>query len=373
LADREEKAGERKKAVSATERLYEALLQRTSDAVLTVDLETWRIKEANPAALTLLNGHGSRLVDQGLNTVIHFKDRSFLEACRARLEAEEVVSDAVTYGYTRDGRELVLRFNLALVKEKCEAAFVQAVVNVVEEGQLLEDKTRPSPPDDFAVKYIPCLTHELNNHLAAVRLTTELAAATGKMPDFAQMQLHIDQCQEVLQAVILQILRLAAPVHTPAETPRSDLQHVIEHALLFTRPQVMTSSVQLELDLPSDLPYVTGFTFELQEALVRLILYSAKAMREHEPPRALSIRVEAGPEEVRVTMTDTGPGLTWRQTAAVNGRQTPGSSPEDRVWEIVREGLCRFGGSIQASNGLNGGARFSIGLPLAQTQKGSKR
>jgi len=65
-----------------------------------------------------------------------------------------------------------------------------------------------------------------------------------------------------------------------------------------------------------------------------------------------------------LTLADLGPGLKWGELAAMNGSAAP-SRGEHRVWRTVREGITRFGGTLAASNGLNGGARFRIALKLA--------
>jgi C4-dicarboxylate-specific signal transduction histidine kinase len=48
----------------------------------------------------------------------------------------------------------------------------------------------------------------------------------------------------------------------------------------------------------------------------------------------------------------------------MNGHATA-SRGDHRVWNIVREGVTRFGGTLAVSNGLNGGARFRITLQTA--------
>jgi hypothetical protein len=140
---------------------------------------------------------------------------------------------------------------------------------------------------------------------------------------------------------------------------------VVERCLLLTRPQVLTNGIQLQVSLPLELPQVTGFGYELQEALIRVLIHSIKAMAGQEPPRTLSMSAMQHDRALELLIIDTSQGLNSRELTVLNGRYTAISRAEDRNWEVVRDAVCRFGGSVQASNGLNGGMRLKISLPAA--------
>ncbi|MHB8994298.1 MAG: PAS domain-containing protein [Armatimonadota bacterium] len=354
-------------ATNENHALYESLLQMTSDAVFSLDPETWEITEANPAAAALFGGAAGRdLRGRPLPEIIRFKDHSFPQACRHKLNQGEEVRDAVTYARNSDGEDLMLRFSLSPGGDG-DGAAVQAMVEIAEEQDVVV-RPAPLPRDDFSVNYIPSLTHELNNHLAAIRLAAELAAATGRPPDLEEIQRQVDHCQDVLQTVVLQILRAAAPVAVNGETPSCDLRVVVERCLLLTRPQILTSGIHFEVDLPPDLPSVAGFAHELQEALVRVVIRSVKMMALQEAPRQLTITVASQSRAVELLFTDSTEGLGTRELAVINGRMAGVARAEDRGWEVVRDATCRFGGTVQASNGLNGGMRLKITLPVIREQ-----
>lgn len=352
----------------ASEALYEQLLGTVSDAVVTLQPQNWTVLDANAAARELFgSARDEDLIGQPLDRAVTFHDHAFPTVCRQRLARSEEVCDTVTYATTRDGRELVLRFNFLPARGASGVTAVQAVIEATEEPQAVT-RTTPLRDDDFSVNYIPSLTHELNNHLAAIRLSAELAATTGKIPDFDEIQQQVDHCQEVLQTVVLQILRSSAPVQSPDETPGSDLRTVIERCLLLTRPQVLTSGIELQVSVPAELPEVVGFAHELQEAIIRVMIYSIKVMSKQDPPRVLGLLVSPHEHEVEVLITDSSTGLNSRQTAILNGRYAAVARAEDRTWDIVRDGVCRFGGQVQAANGLNGGMRLKIDLPIVAQQ-----
>lgn len=358
-----------RRVAQASRELYKDLLATTSDAVFTLDADEWMICEANPAAVALFADPMKQLKEQPLASVIHFVDTAFLKTCREKLSHNEPVRDALTYATSRDDKRLTLRFNLSPFWQQDDAHLVQAVIEVTEDVEALP-KTRPTPSDDdFSLNYIPSLTHELNNHLAAIRLSAELAEATGHTPDFKTMQQQVDHCQEVLQTVVLQMLRSATPVHSTEGIPTAELSQAVERALLLTRPQVLTAGVNLRVSIPADLPQVACFTHELQEALIRMIIHSVKLLSTAEQPRNLSLSAKVKGEHVEVLMIDDGPGWGARELSVLNGRSVVPCRAEDRGWDIVRDAICRFGGKVQASNGLNGGIRFRMTLPLTAEQE----
>jgi signal transduction histidine kinase len=348
--------------------LYETLLSKTSDAVLVLDADTWEVRQANPAAEALYaHQPEAGAPPKPLDELVQFTDKAFLKTCRQTLAGGENVVDAITYAEGRDGAKLMLRCNMTMVHRGEPEEFVQAIVEVVEEAEV-QPLCMPQR-DDFSVNYIPSLTHELNNHLAAIRLSAELAATTGRAPDFADIQNQVDRCQDVLQTVVLQILRASGPTVVPDTPPAADLEQALERVLLLTRPHVMTNGVQLQVNIPHGLPPVVGFAHEVQEALIRIIIQSVKGMAGRDTARVLGLTVTPRPTSVEVLITDGGPGLNARELAVIAGRSVAVSRAEDRTWEIVRDAVCRFGGDIQATNGLNGGMRLRLLFPLDAQQQ----
>lgn len=351
----------------ATAALYENLAETTSDAVFTLDPETWHINYANPAAMLLCGASdpAASPVGKPLDEAIHFSDKAFLKTCRKRLAEDDFVRGAVTTCEQGDATPQRITVNMSPARVERNVSYIQVVASITDETAEAQPAGEQYPGYDFACHYIPALTHELNNHLAIIRLSAEVASATGRMPDFSMIQQQVDHCQEVLQAVVVQVMRASTPTKAAEGVPTADLGKVIEHSLLLTRPQVLAHGIQLQLALPAPpLPRVMGHVYELQEALVRIILYAVEAMEDLDQPRLLSWHVVAREDTVELTLADLGPGLKWGELAAINGSAAP-SRGQDRVWKTVREGITRFGGTLAASNGLNGGARFRITLKMA--------
>lgn len=354
-----------------TIQLYEWLQEKTATPVLILQPENWRIVRANPAAkIWLSNSPETPIEGQSLQEFLQFSEQSFLSVCQETLAQQQPVTDAYAQARDAQGHDITIRCHMLPLPSTYSASvngsakLVQAIFEVVppEEQELAPTAARSV---EFAINYLPSLTHELNNHLAAIRLSAELAATTGKLPDFEVMQQQVDHCQNVLQTIILQIMRMAAPRSAAARPAKVDLRDVVERALLLTRPQVLANGLQVQLDIPEAVPPIKGLAYELQEALVRIILQAvARVSKDKDAPRMLNIALKPREQTVNLIISDWGTPLSMREKAVLSGKLVDVSRFEDHPWEAVREMLTRFGGEVQASNGLQGGMRIHISLPI---------
>jgi signal transduction histidine kinase len=355
-------------AVSAE--AHEALRTAVSDAVFEVSPADFMVTDCNPAAVALFAGSTTdgNLVGLALDKVLGCNDVGFVGRCQQRLNEEGAVHAATTTALSgnREPRTLVL--DLMPMRANGHPAYIQVVVRATADEDDGASGRNSWPDYDFVSHYIPPLTHELNNHLGAIRLSAELADVSGVMPDVKAIQEEVDHCQQVLQTVVTQILRASAPVSAnPDIAPVSDLGQVIENALLLAQPQILSQGIQLQLNLPpGQMPSVSGHAHELQEALVRIILHATRALRENAPPRPLSCHVTLREGEVSIAFTHGGKGLTWGEMAALNGQSAVVPRGEQRTWTVVREGITRFGGTLTAANSIAGGTRFRITLKTAE-------
>lgn len=353
---------------AAADTAYETLLQASPDAIFALDPKTFRIRSCNPAAVSRFGDDqsGEGLMGRTFGQVVTIRDEEFLPACRERLARGEAVHAATATAIGPDGREMELLMDLTPSAATGPGRYIQAIVRVPEPACDPEPEVSSWPDYDFTSHYIPSLTHELNNHLGAIRLSAELSASTGVPPDCSMIQSEVDHCQQVLQTVVTQMLRASRPPSANTARPRCELGQAIENCLLLAQPQILSEGIQLRLSLPSTgLPAVAGNMHEIQEGLVRIILRSARALREREHPRVLKCHASVHADEVTIAFSHGGSGLTWGELAAVNGQSGVVPRGEHRVWGVVREGITRYGGTMSASNSVARGVQFRITLKVA--------
>ena len=125
----------------------------------------------------------------------------------------------------------------------------------------------------------------------------------------------------------------------------------------------------LQIDLPADFPLVRADAVLLERVLVNLF---DNALKFTPPGTPLGVRARVHGAEVELTVWDRGPGLPPGREQAVFATFTRGD-PESPIPGVgLGLAICRaiveaHGGHITAANAPEGGAAFSVRLPLHDT------
>ncbi|QDK35241.1 PAS domain-containing sensor histidine kinase [Sphingomonas sp. IC081] len=212
------------------------------------------------------------------------------------------------------------------------------------------------------------IAHEINQPLTAI----SAFASSGKRwlareaPDAAE----VADCLEKIALsgaraadVVARVRRLFRKGE--AEQSELDLASLIRETASLLDRELRESAVTLHLDLPPDLPPVTGDRILLQQVLVNLILNAGKAMTMvPDGPRDLRIDAFRTADSIAVDVADSGTGiLSDPQTIF----EPFFSSREDGMGiglSISRSIVEQHGGAISAANREEGGARFRFSIPI---------
>ncbi|WP_207080206.1 PAS domain S-box protein [Novosphingobium sp. KA1] len=212
------------------------------------------------------------------------------------------------------------------------------------------------------------IAHEINQPLTAI----SAFASSGKRwlareaPDAAE----VADCLEKIALsgaraadVVARVRRLFRKGE--AEQSELDLASLIRETASLLDRELRESAVTLHLDLPPDLPPVTGDRILLQQVLVNLILNAGKAMTMvADGPRDLRIDAFRTADSIAVDVADSGTGiLSDPQTIF----EPFFSSREDGMGiglSISRSIVEQHGGAISAANREEGGARFRFSIPI---------
>lgn len=346
---------------NATEELYGALLEATSDAVITLAPETWRVWDTNATARELFaeTQAGEDLLNIPLSDLFDSPDKNELQQVLSQVATGLAIINMAVSVKTVDGQAIPLRLTLTPAFSDGSICFVQALLRNEETGIGLQDDR------ETALRYMPVLAHEINNQLAAMRMNLEMAHLTGEPPKYPELLQQVETSRNVLKTVLTHVRTLTSPEDADGEQEKyTDPRTAIEGALLLGRPQLLVNNIALSVSLPDELPPVGGRREDLQEALVRVILHCAETMAGNDPPRSLLVSAMQTSGGIEILMQDTGPGLSLAETAYINSFQgSCGMGTRRRLWNAVRYRLRACGGVLHATNGLNGGTRYSFHIP----------
>ena len=216
------------------------------------------------------------------------------------------------------------------------------------------------------------LAHELNQPLTAIYTNVQAAERflDRKRPalDDALSALH-DLGQDCRRAgEVLGRLRQMFRRHETERVPLA-VGPLIEHVLRLLYEDAVSRGVNVVLDVPRDLPLVTGDCVQLEQVVMNLLVNAFDAVMGVNGPREVTLRATATDGFVAISILDTGPGIS------------PGDL--DRVFEpfFTRKtngmgmglSICRtiieaHGGRIVARNGGERGSVFELSLPAVNAQ-----
>ncbi|MEM7470862.1 MAG: ATP-binding protein [Pseudomonadota bacterium] len=215
------------------------------------------------------------------------------------------------------------------------------------------------------------ISHELNQPLMAIRSYAENAEEFLKRGKSEIAGDNLGRISDLAHRMgrIIKNLRAFAR-HETEPLGRVELGTVLEAVLDLLAVRLRDEGVQLHVDAPDAPVFVLGGEVRLQQVLMNLLGNAMDAM-EGRNDRALFVSVAAG-DPTKVLVRDTGPGLAEVEkifdpfyTTKEVGRAEGMGLGLSISYGIVQS----FGGIIKGRNHPEGGAEFTIELPIAPVQE----
>ncbi|GAA3758044.1 sensor histidine kinase [Terriglobus aquaticus] len=216
------------------------------------------------------------------------------------------------------------------------------------------------------------LAHEINNPLEAAFNLLYLARGMASQASQADL---LDQTMEQLQRVSeisQQTLRFARP----SKPKFVRVIEVIESTLRLVGPKLSMGAVQVKTDFQAS-PQLLCSPGELQQILTNLLNNAAEAGRQ---PKTVTVRVrtqndanEGNPGEIRITISDNGPGMTPETLRRIREpfyTTKQGYGTGLGMW-VVQELVSKLNGKLTIKSSVGDrwhGTTFSIVLPMTPAE-----
>jgi PAS domain S-box-containing protein len=216
------------------------------------------------------------------------------------------------------------------------------------------------------------ITHEVNQPITAAR-----TSASAGLNFLDSSPPNLDEVKEALECVVKDADRAGAVVsrmralmrRSPMRTDSVDINDAVREVIELTRGEALKNRVALRTELADRLPVVRGDRVQLQQVVLNLILNAVQAMDEV-PDEAREVRIttsESSPDEVRLGVRDTGPGLSPDSFSRLfEPFYTTKPDGMGMGLAICRSIVEAHGGRLWASANKPRGAMFQFTIPVGK-------
>ena len=210
------------------------------------------------------------------------------------------------------------------------------------------------------------VAHELNNPLTSILGVSELLQDT-ETNEVARKQLGMLQQQARRAAEIVQNLTYFARPPAPGKS-KINLVEVLDRTLNLHAYSLRKNNITLDFLKEAGLPYALGDPHQLMQVFLNLIVNAEQAIREARDKGTLRIRLGRTEKNVWVTFQDDGPGIPKENLPSIFDpfytTKRPGRGTGLGL-SICKSVMREHHGSVEAANSPEGGAVFTVTLPLA--------
>ncbi|MCF6445370.1 ATP-binding protein [Nereida sp. MMG025] len=288
----------------------------------------------------------------GLGLVMAMERRRVLALANAQLEGRVTRRTEELEKLNMDLRAQVAE------RQEAEAALRRAQSDLVQAGKM-----------SALGQMSAGISHELNQPLMAIGSFAENGRAFLDKGDTATARDNLGRIAELSRRAGRIIKNLRAFARNESE-PLEDvnLVDVVSEALAIAEPRLSAEAIKLDWTPPNHPVITRAGQVRMQQVLVNLISNAADAMADKER-RVLTITLSGGDGQAVLKVRDTGTGLeapdklfepfyTTKDIGAANGMGLGLS---------ISYGLIQsFDGQIMGRNHPQGGAEFTIHLPLSE-------
>jgi two-component system NtrC family sensor kinase len=363
-------------ALRVSEASYRAIFDAAEDAIFVHDIDTGAIVDVNPKA-TATFGYTReefRQIDVGrLGT----DERPYTQQDAMEVIARAAAGERVHiewHGKSKDGS---LRWHEVFVKRVTiggQDRVLALARDITEKKRSAEELARQRETLHQREKLaalgslLAGVAHELNNPLSVVVARAVMLEEQGD-PAAAAVAVKIRTAAERCARIVRTFVGMARQ-QRPARGAVA-INDVVTAALDITAYSIRTSSIEVALDLSSDIPLILADADQLHQVLLNLLVNAQQALQDQRTLRCVRVtsRFDAAAQQVCVTVADNGPGVPEHLRTRVFEPYftTKPTGIGTGVGLAVSVGIVEaHGGTLTLDCPPGGGTVFSIRLPVGK-------
>jgi PAS domain S-box-containing protein len=346
-----------------------AIFENSTDGILTVD-NALRVIDFNSAMERLTGWRESEVLGRFYYDVLRPRDRQGNEVglqgspILQAFAGQSVVNREMGIT-TRDGQLVTVALTASCVRSKSGEPLSGILT--------MRDITREREEEERRSTFISVISHELQTPIAIIKgYASTLARADAALEaDALHSRLAaIEEEADRLNRLVGNLL-YASRIQAGGlqmEIVPLDLGNLIESVT--RRLRAKSSDVRVTMSIPQNLPTVMGDRERIEEVLQNLL---DNAMKYSPHQRAITITCRATGEEVIVSVSDTGMGISLRDQKEIFNRfershnKAAQASPGAGLGLYIARAIVEaHGGHIWVESTLHEGSTFSFSIPRVE-------
>jgi two-component system sensor histidine kinase HydH len=206
------------------------------------------------------------------------------------------------------------------------------------------------------------MAHEIKNGMVAIKTFVDLLLEKNQDAELGEVVRHE---LERINAIVTQMLRMAAPGHAGFKTVR--VHEVLDHSLRLLQPQISGKLIALKKNYRAESDAVHGDDAQLQQTFMNLFLNALEAMG---PNGTLAISTEItdgenGARSLEIKIQDTGIGIAPESLAHLfEPFFTTKKNGTGLGLAISQRIVTEHHGAIEVHSEAGKGSTFRILLPV---------
>ena len=361
------------KKLKRSEERYRSLIESADDMIYTMDKDC-NILSINRYFANLIEQQDDEIVGRNILSIIEYKaPENVYSILKNVFEKSETIGleELVKIG----AREYLLDTKYKpVVTSEGQVSTVLVISRDITEHRRMEEQLFHTEKLASLGSLSAGVAHEMNNPIGIILGFSELLLEKfpGDSKEYKMLQVIARQgnsCQRIVEN-LLAFARIPEKAATETDVV-DDIQKVVN----VVTNTLLTKKVDLKKDIKVDLPKVMGDGQQLEQVFLNIINNAVAAMGDD--GGILSISAHRSNDMVRISFTDTGPGIPLENRDKIFEPffTTKKVGDGTGLGLSVSYGIVsKFGGDIQvksqtAAEGEESGTTFTVLLPLAETEK----